>query len=283
MAQVNTPGPHPYWGGTVYPIHLAVEGGNSEEVRSLLDRGADPDPPSDDYDGWTPLHIAIHRGLAEIVSVLIGAGVEVDVHAASAMGDVERVRATLPSMVNARGPNDATPLHFAGSAEVANALFDAGADRFAVDKYGPGPGRSIGEYGKRRAAAAEVVFSRTGERDPFLYCAIGRLVSAGDVNAMRDDLGGRTLLHVAANHGYEDIVGMLIGWGAEINARAHGGITPLHFAAAGGHTGVIRLLLQAGADRDVRDEKHLATPRDWARFHQQEEAVAALPTMPAGG
>lgn len=276
MASVNTPGPHPYWGGTVYPIHLAVESGNVEEVRSLLDRGADPDPPSDGYDGWTPLHIAIHRGLDEIASVLITAGVALDIHAAAAMGDVERVGAMLPTMVNARGPNSATPLHFAASAEVANALLDAGADRYAVDKYGRGPGRAIAEYGKRRVAAAEVVFSRTGERDPFLYCAIGRLMAVGDVNAVREDLAGKTLLHVAASHGHDEIVRMLIAQGAEIDARANGGITPLHFAAAGGHLGVIEILLRAGADRQVLDDQHSATPRDWAVFHRRQEAASIL-------
>jgi ankyrin repeat protein len=276
MAEVNMPRPHPYWGGTVYPIHLAVERESLAEVRDLLDRGADPNPPSSAYDGWTPLHCAIHRGLDEIVSLLIGAGAEVDIHAAAAMGDTGLVRAKLPSMVHARGPNDATPLHFAGSAEVANALLDAGADRHAVDKYGRGPGRAIAEYGRRRVAAAEVVFSRTGERDPFLYCAIGRLIAVGDVNAARVDFDGKTLLHVAASHGHDEIVTMLIGQGAEVDVRANGGITPLHLAAAGGHVGVIKVLLGAGADREALDDEHLATARDWAVFHRREEAASAL-------
>lgn len=270
MALVNTPGPHPYWGGTVYPIHLAVESGSVEEVRSLLDRGADPNPPSEDYDGWTPLHIAIHRGYEEIVRVLIEAGAVVDIHAACAMGEVRRL---LPSMVNARGPNNATPLHFASTAEVASALIDAGAELDALDKYRRRPGAAIASYGKRRVAAAEVVFSRTGERDPFLYCAIGRLVAAGDVDA---DSEGKTLLHVAASHGHDGIVAMLIERGAEIDARANGGITALHLAAAGGHVGVIELLLSAGADREAIDDQHGGTPRDWALFHRRAEAASAL-------
>lgn len=276
MAQVSTPGPHPYWGGIVYPIHLAVESGDIEAVRDLLRSGADPNPPSADYDGWTPLHCAIHRGHDEIARQLIQAGAEIDIHAAAALGDIDRLRTMLPAQANEKGPNNATPLHFAATAEVAASLLDAGADRHALDKYGRTPARAIAEYGKRRVAAAEVVFSRTGEQDSFLYCAIGRLVAVADVNAAREDLGGKTLLHIAAAHGHDDIVTTLLTRGSEVHARANGGITPLHLAAAGGHRVIIELLLRAGADREALDDQHGATPKDWALFHRQETAAALL-------
>jgi ankyrin repeat protein len=56
---------------------------------------------------------------------------------------------------------------------------------------------------------------------------------------------GRTLLLVAAFHGYEKIVQTLLAAGASPHAKDIIGNTPLHLAAQGGHTGVCRHLSQA--------------------------------------
>src|SRR5262249_53939185 len=105
----NAKGPHPYWGGQPRALQVAAEWGRVEVVRELLAHGADPDAPDDSYDGWTPLHVAIHRdhGPAqhrEVVRLLLEHGAKVDVHAASAMGDAARIRELLagdPSLVRA--------------------------------------------------------------------------------------------------------------------------------------------------------------------------------------
>ena len=56
------------------PLHKAVEEGNLESIRALIEAGADVH--AKDEDGQTPLH---QRGNAEAVRVLIAAGA--DVHA----------------------------------------------------------------------------------------------------------------------------------------------------------------------------------------------------------
>jgi ankyrin repeat protein len=57
---------------------------------------------------------------------------------------------------------------------------------------------------------------------------------------------GRTALHVAAEHGYEEMVRLLIRHGATFKSQAIFGTTPLHLAAQGGHDGVVLALLQNG-------------------------------------
>ncbi len=55
------------------------------------------------------------------------------------------------------------------------------------------------------------------------------------------------LLSIFANEGYEEMVALLIEFGANVNARNADGMTPLMFACAKGQGEVVRLLIQAGA------------------------------------
>lgn len=48
-------------------------------------------------------------------------------------------------------------------------------------------------------------------------------------------------------HGHYQMVEILLGQGAEINAADKNGWTPLHCAAKAGHLDVVRLLCESGA------------------------------------
>ncbi|KAK1255060.1 hypothetical protein MKX08_009055 [Trichoderma sp. CBMAI-0020] len=69
----------------------------------------------------------------------------------------------------------------------------------------------------------------------------------------RDDLG-RTLLHCAASGGHQDMVELLLGHGADANAKDGRGGTTLMWAAAQGHQGVTDLLIRHGVDVNARDQ-----------------------------
>ena len=60
-------------------LHWAASFGSGEEVRLLIERGADVDRTN--CDGATPLHDAVQRGGEEIVKLLIDAGAGQDVPA----------------------------------------------------------------------------------------------------------------------------------------------------------------------------------------------------------
>ncbi|KAF7428510.1 hypothetical protein PC9H_007734 [Pleurotus ostreatus] len=96
-------------------------------------------------------------------------------------------------------------------------------------------------------------------------------------------LDGVQPLHAAAAGGNEQVVRLLIDYGADVNAprlpRRYSnekgrdasapivgdtGATPLHFASANGNTEIVRILLQRGAHPDLAD-KHGVTPEQLAR------------------
>ena len=83
------------------------------------------------------------------------------------------------------------------------------------------------------------------------------LVEGVEVDAKASD--GKTALHIAAQFGNEEMVLVLLRYGAEFNAKAdhrgsrkerklYGGRTPLHWAAAEGYSNIIQILLDNGAD-----------------------------------
>lgn len=72
-----------------------------------------------------------------------------------------------------------------------------------------------------------------------------------DVNCKESQLGA-TALHIASQNGRVDIVNLLLGWKANVNAKAEGGFTPLHRAVHKHQVDVVRLLLQHGADPTIQ-------------------------------
>jgi hypothetical protein len=66
---------------------------------------------------------------------------------------------------------------------------------------------------------------------------------------------GDTALHLACLHGRDELVPMILGMGAEVNAADMNGSTPLHDAAAGGYLGICQRLLAAKAIVTVQDEE----------------------------
>jgi ankyrin repeat protein len=284
-------GPHPYWGGRPDALQVAAEWGRLDIVADLLDAGADHGQSAAEYDGWSALHCAIGRGHRTVVDLLLDRGALADIWAAAMLGDIRQVRDWLrrdPRLVNARGPNDATPLHFASTEAVARALVEAGADLNATDKYGSTPLRAVA-YSRRARGAASFLMGLVEEPDVFLLTATGdtrRLeILLRDkpelVMAVDDSLGpasarGGSALHIAAAMGETDAARVLLAHHADPNASSHEGHRPLHYAARNGHHAMIELLLERGADLFARDSQHAGTPSDWADFFDQEETARLL-------
>jgi ankyrin repeat protein len=93
-------------GGKHGTIHSAVGGGDVEAVKEFLAAGADVNVKDDTYGGFTPLHIAANKEVAEL---LIANGAD----------------------VNAKDDGGVTPLHSAstfGHKEITELLITKGAD-----------------------------------------------------------------------------------------------------------------------------------------------------------
>jgi len=285
-------GPHPIWGGEPTALHLAVENGRTDVAQMLLKLGADPNHPSDMYDGWTPLLIAAGRQSRPLVELLLSHGAHVDAWEAAALGDAPRLDAIIaaqPEVVRQHRANDAPPLHFAATPEVAKLLIDRGAVLDAVDKYGSTAARSAA-YGRRtRRPVARFLIELTGERDPWMLAALDDTAGLAElalqgvdiVRAKRDGINpasgfGELPLHTAAALGNVATVRFLIGRGADPNAEVEKGVRPLHYAAKCDSREVVEELLERGANPRLKDGEHEATASDWARFFGNFELAGFL-------
>jgi ankyrin repeat protein len=298
---VHAKGPHPFWGGEPQALQIAAEWGRLQVAELLLDAGADPLAAGSAYGGWTPLHCALNRGhgpadYEAIVRLLIARGVVPDVWAVAWLGDRARMEEILrqdPGQVHARGPSEGTPLHFAGTVEMAQFLIARGAAPQARNCYGQTPVQSAAGARSRDPGVAQYLMRVGGDRNIALACGAG---DTAQVRAMLDEApdlvhsrlerdqlqvgsglsDGDTLLHVAASNGHLDVCQLLIARGADPNAASNKGQRPLHYAAGHGHVEVASLLLDHGADIAAVENEHGGTPLDWARFHGHHQMAAYL-------
>lgn len=83
-------------------------------------------------------------------------------------------------------------------------------------------------------------------------CVCQRLIRYGAALEAREQTSGRTPLHVAAFHGFVDVVTILITGGALVVAEDSMGMTPLSLAVDSGNEAVVEVLLSHGADPNQR-------------------------------
>ena len=102
------------------------------------------------------------------------------------------------------------------------------------------------------------------------------LVGAGAALEAGTRLGAHRPLHVAARAGHGEVVETLVGAGAEVAALTETGAAPLHFAAASGDLRAVTALLEGGAPVDAREPEWEQTPLMFASALGRTEAVVAL-------
>jgi ankyrin repeat protein len=152
----------------------AITSARSREMLDvLLDAGADVNARSRWWAGGFGL---LDWASPELAAYAIERGAKLDVHSAARLGMIDRLRALIaaePALVHAPGGDGQTPLHFAGTIDVAAFLLDRGTDLNALDvDHESTPAQYMS--GERQDVARYLV-SRGCKTDLLLAAALGDL------------------------------------------------------------------------------------------------------------
>ncbi|GKV08130.1 hypothetical protein SLEP1_g19806 [Rubroshorea leprosula] len=208
----------------------AVQGGNLEVVKAMLERKPSLLHETTVYDRHSALHIAAANGQIEVLSMLLERSVNPDV--------LNRHKQT-PLMLAA--------MH--GKISCLKKLMEAGANILMFDSLN---GRTCLHYAAYygHSDCLQAILSAARSSPVAVSWGYARFVN------IRDDKGA-TPLHLAARQRQSECVHSLLDNGALVCAStSRYGFpesTPLHLAARGGSLDCIRKLLAWGADRLQRD------------------------------
>lgn len=147
-----------------------------EMLDLLLAAGADINAKSRWWAGGFTL---LDYARPELAAYAIERGAVVHVHAAARLGMMDRLRELIsatPELVNARGGDGQTPLHFAGDVEVAKYLLDHGA---AIDARDVDHESTPAQYMVReRQPVARYLIERGCKTDILMAAALGDIETA---------------------------------------------------------------------------------------------------------
>ncbi|WP_104525924.1 ankyrin repeat domain-containing protein [Blastococcus atacamensis] len=220
---------------TVQRLGRLIADGEVEAVRSAVaeaPRLLSATVEHQGQDGWTPLHLAVAAGRADVVRVLVEAGAD----------------------LSARTEHHRTPLHVAleHAPSLVPVLVSLGA---AVDAPSAAYLDDVDTLRAELDGGAALTDPTTGV-DLLAWAAIGGAAGTARLLLERGADADGGALHAASTAGHLELVRLLLDAGAAVDGRdADTGRTPLHATVAeappGSATDIVRLLLDSGADVDA--------------------------------
>ena len=224
------------------PLHYAIESGNIEIAKYLIDRGANPN--IQDAYSKTPLYSAIYSGNTEIVKYLLDHNADPNsksyytfpLLAAIKLGHTEIVKSLIEhgADLGIKNTSAQTLLHYAielKHTEIARYLIDRGVD---IDTRDISSGKSPLHFAMHMKNMEVVKYL---------------IEHNADIDIQ--DSYGLTPLHLAVDLGNKKMIEQLVEKGANINAQDNDGWTPLVHAVRHGQLDTIEYLIKNKADVDV--------------------------------
>ena len=247
-----------------YLLSAAIDSGNLEMVRVLLELGANPNTREDF--GYPIIEGAAQEGNIEVVRLLVDAGADVDGSAALSTAidhghtEVVRLLVEAGADVNPKDPwnqrsssflNDAK---WHGNPEIIQILADAGAkeeEGFTVTNEG----QVVEAFEDGYPTTASGLYDAAASND---VEAARKLVDAGvDVNAK--GTVGESILTNAVMRAGPEVVQILVDAGADVNAKDNFG-NPVLFEAVSPYgwgpeaKQILQILVDAGANPNVKGD-----------------------------
>jgi uncharacterized protein len=214
----------------------AVRNADVEVVeRSLAD-----DPAlarSRDEAGISAICTAVYFGRESVARLLAHVRDDLDIFEASTLGDADRVReliSSAPELVNAYSPDGFHPLGYAcffGRRAVFEVLLEAGANL---------------EAPARNPTQVRPLHSAVAQSNPDTAFALAHDLLAAGASPNVGQQGDNTPLHEAAFRGHEELVRLLLEYGADPTVPNAEGKRPVDLAREAGKHDVLTLLNTAG-------------------------------------
>ncbi|XP_023224750.1 ankyrin-1-like [Centruroides sculpturatus] len=251
-------------------LHLAVEKGHFNVTKILLEHDADVNS-SGEFRMY-PLHLASTIGSLGIVKLLIEYNAQVNclnyqqetpLHRAASFNHKDIIDYLIKhgALIECRCINHFTPLLLAakeGHIDAIKILLENNADVSVVDRNEKSVVYWLCE--RNHPEALKILLE-----DSFAPNLI-----------FKEDAYENNPLHVAAEHGYADVLKILLEHGADIHSKNEDEETALHLAAQSGHRNVVKLLLETNKSIVNAEDEEKNTPLHVAALKGHQKVVIDL-------
>lgn len=265
------------------PISIAAGRGHHDIVALLLENGADPNAPEPDAPRGKALLEAAFHGHTAIAELLLEHGADPNGNVDSTGTAFHHARKNpqlyelmkthggqvdiippISAAVNANDLERVDEILTQNPEEIANAKLGNPARRGRLEMV-----KLLLKHGSAISGTNHASFFRVYETAKFLL--------ENGANPNYRNWQGISSLHTIAHEGNVRRAGLLLDYGAEINAiEPEYCSTPLGLACRSGHAPMVEFLLTRGADAGLPREHPWARPLAWAEKKEHPEIVRIL-------